>query len=66
MENLFTKDFYYELPHEKIALYPLKERDMAKLLILSERNIENHRHRLRKKLGVSGTMNLTEYLSEIG
>ncbi len=40
--------------------------DMAKLLILSERNIENHRHRLRKKLGVTGTMNLTEYLSEIG
>lgn len=40
--------------------------EMAKLLLLSERNIENHRHRLRKKLGVTGTMNLTEYLSEIG
>jgi DNA-binding CsgD family transcriptional regulator len=40
--------------------------EMAKLLLLSERNIENHRHRLRKKLGVTGAMNLTEYLSEIG
>jgi DNA-binding CsgD family transcriptional regulator len=39
--------------------------DMAKLLILSERNIENHRHRLRKKLGVGSDVNLQEFLNTI-
>jgi DNA-binding CsgD family transcriptional regulator len=39
--------------------------DMAKLLILSERNIENHRHRLRKKLSVGSEVNLQEFLNSI-
>jgi len=43
----------------------LMSMDMAKLLILSERNIENHRHRLRKKLGVSSEVNLQEFLNTI-
>ena len=48
--NLSIKDFDYNLPEEKIAVYPLPERDQSKLLIyqnghISEdiyRNISNH------------------------
>jgi S-adenosylmethionine:tRNA ribosyltransferase-isomerase len=33
MEKLDVQDFSYELPQERIALYPLKDRDLAKLLV---------------------------------
>ena len=36
--------------------------DIAKLLFLSERNIENHRYRLRKKLGIDSNANVHEFL----
>jgi DNA-binding CsgD family transcriptional regulator len=39
--------------------------DIAKLLSLSERNIENHRYRLRKKLALNTEKSLQEYLSSI-
>jgi S-adenosylmethionine:tRNA ribosyltransferase-isomerase len=32
-KNLSIKNFYYDLPDEKIAKYPLEERDSSKLLI---------------------------------
>ena len=32
-KKLFIKDFIYNLPEEKIAKYPLAERDESKLLI---------------------------------
>ncbi|HSN09204.1 MAG TPA: S-adenosylmethionine:tRNA ribosyltransferase-isomerase [Hanamia sp.] len=49
-KNLSINDFEYELPEEKIAVYPLPERDQSKLLIyknghISEdiyRNIADH------------------------
>jgi S-adenosylmethionine:tRNA ribosyltransferase-isomerase len=33
MDKLDVRDFFYELPQERIALYPLKDRDHAKLLV---------------------------------
>jgi len=49
-KDIFIKDYTYVLPEEKIAAYPLAERDASKLLIYKERkisediyrNIENH------------------------
>lgn len=38
-KNLFIKDYDYVLPHEKIAEFPLKERDQSKLLIYQNGNI---------------------------
>jgi S-adenosylmethionine:tRNA ribosyltransferase-isomerase len=37
--TLSIKDFTYSLPEERIAKYPLAERDASKLLIYKERNI---------------------------
>jgi len=31
-KNISINDFYYDLPDEKIAKYPLEERDASKLL----------------------------------
>lgn len=39
--------------------------DMAKLLVLSERNLESHRYRLRKKLGIKGEVPLQDFLNTI-
>jgi DNA-binding CsgD family transcriptional regulator len=39
--------------------------DIAKLLVLSERNIENHRYRIRKKLTLNTEKSLHEYLATI-
>ena len=49
-KNLSISDFDYELPEEKIAVYPLAQRDQSKLLIYKEgiisediyRNIADH------------------------
>ena len=32
-QHIQIKDYSYELPDEKIAKYPLKERDSSKLLV---------------------------------
>src|SRR5688572_726833 len=37
--TLFIKDFSYDLPDERIARYPLSERDASKLLIYKKGNI---------------------------
>ncbi len=39
-ERLFIKDFLYELPEERIAKYPLPQRDESKLLIYKQGEIK--------------------------
>ena len=39
-KNLHIKDFIYDLPQDKIAKYPLPQRDESKLLIYKNGNIE--------------------------
>ncbi len=39
-KRLFIKDFYYTLPEERIAKYPLEERDQSKLLIYKNGEIQ--------------------------
>lgn len=41
--NLNTSDYTYELPQDKIAIYPLPQRDSSKLLVYSEKQI-HHSH----------------------
>ena len=36
IKNVKLTDFYYDLPHSKIAQFPLEERDKAKLLVYSK------------------------------
>ena len=36
MENINIEDYDYDLPEEKIAQYPVEERDMSKLLVYSK------------------------------
>lgn len=38
LRNLRIEDFHYELPEERIALYPLPERDQSKVLVYKFRN----------------------------
>src|SRR5690242_13985302 len=38
-KELFIKDFFYELPEERIAKFPLPQRDESKLLIYKEDKI---------------------------
>jgi S-adenosylmethionine:tRNA ribosyltransferase-isomerase len=38
-KNIFIKDYTYDLPEERIARYPLAERDASKLLIYKEGKI---------------------------
>ena len=38
-----TKDYTYHLPQEKIAVYPLAERDTSKLLVYKEKKISHSR-----------------------
>lgn len=45
LENLQTKDFYYDLPKELIAQTPLEPRDSSRLLMLSKDTGEiSHKH----------------------
>src|SRR4051812_43784989 len=39
-KNLSIKDFTYPLPEEKIAKYPLPERDTSKLLVFKNHEIK--------------------------
>jgi S-adenosylmethionine:tRNA ribosyltransferase-isomerase len=41
-KNLAIKDFVYELPDERIAKYPLPERDQSRLLFYSRQTIADH------------------------
>ena len=41
----------------------LATKDIANLLYLSERTVENHRYRIRKKMGLGVDANLTLYLA---
>lgn len=43
--NLSILDFTYELPAEKIAKYPLAERDSSKLLVFKNQRIKEHTFR---------------------
>lgn len=40
-QHIAIGNFNYELPDERIAKYPLAERDLSKLLYLNEKNIED-------------------------
>ncbi len=40
-KEILITDYLYELPNERIALYPLPERDQAKLLIYQEGKVEH-------------------------
>jgi S-adenosylmethionine:tRNA ribosyltransferase-isomerase len=43
--QLFIKDFSYTLPEEKIAAFPLPERDLSRLLIYNKRSISEDIYR---------------------
>lgn len=40
-QEILIKDYWFELPQEKIALYPLPERDKSKLLVYKNGQIEH-------------------------
>lgn len=40
-ENIFIKDYTYDLPAEKIALFPAEKRDASRLLVYREGRIED-------------------------
>jgi S-adenosylmethionine:tRNA ribosyltransferase-isomerase len=40
IKNIQISDFTYHLPDERIAKYPLTERDASKLLVFKNDNIE--------------------------
>lgn len=42
-KDILIKDYYYNLPQERIAKYPLKERDTSKLLLYKQGNISEHK-----------------------
>jgi tetratricopeptide (TPR) repeat protein len=48
-----------------LARIGLKNAEIARLLCLSERSVENHRFNLRKKLGLKTEQNLTQFLAAI-
>jgi S-adenosylmethionine:tRNA ribosyltransferase-isomerase len=52
-QNIFIKDFDYDLPHERIAEFPLQERDQSKLLVYKDGVISN-----------AGFSNLSQYIPE--
>lgn len=45
VRNININDYNYDLPDEKIAKYPLAERDMSKLLVFDGERIEEDRFR---------------------
>ncbi len=44
----------------------LSNKDITRLLSVSLRNVESHRYAIRRKLGISGDVNLSAYLARIG
>jgi DNA-binding CsgD family transcriptional regulator/tetratricopeptide (TPR) repeat protein len=67
--DTLTKRFPKLTPMERkicaLLRLNLNSPDIAKLLFLSERNIQNHRYRLRKKLSLSSDANIYEFLTAI-
>ena len=49
-KDISINDFTYQLPDEKIARFPLDERDSSKLLVFQNGNIEDHTFRDLPKL----------------
>ncbi len=45
METILVKDFWYELPDDRIAKYPLAQRDASKLLVYRNQTITHHTFR---------------------
>ena len=54
--NILIEDFNYDLPDERIAKYPLKERDSSKLLLYKGGKVEDHVFRDLPGLLPSGSM----------
>jgi len=42
MPNIFIQDYDYQLPEDKIALFPLKNRDDSKLLVYESGKVNHH------------------------
>src|SRR5690242_13547790 len=56
-QHIFIKDFDYDLPHQKIAEFPLKERDASKLLIFKNGEIrDDHFCNLDQHLPLESTL----------
>lgn len=56
-QNILIKDYDYLLPHERIAEFPLKERDQSKLLIYKNGQIsDDHFYQLHKHLPPDSTL----------
>jgi S-adenosylmethionine:tRNA ribosyltransferase-isomerase len=57
LQNIFIKDYDYDLPNRRIAEFPLKERDESKLLIYQRGHISNeHFFNLHKCLPGDSTL----------
>lgn len=57
LQNIFINEYDYELLHEKIAEFPLKERDQSKLLIYKEGAIrDDHFYNLSRQLPTGSTI----------
>ena len=55
--ELFIKDFFYELPEERIAKFPLTQRDESKLLIYKDGKMtEDIYYRLDKYIPAESLM----------
>ena len=50
MQPIYIADYNYDLPDERIAKYPLKERDQSKLLVY--RNIQGNKGPSTKEQGL--------------
>jgi DNA-binding CsgD family transcriptional regulator len=65
------KELYPELSQVEMRVCSLlrmnlKSPDIAKLLNLSVRTVENHRYNIRKKLGLDSKADIASFLAEIG
>lgn len=56
-QNILIKDYDYNLPHERIAEFPLKERDQSKLLVYRNSKItDDHFFNLHEHLPENSTL----------
>ena len=56
-QNIYIKDFDYDLPHERIAEFPLQERDQSKLLLYQNGEIaDDHFLNLHKYIPEESTL----------